>query len=136
MKLVTLNLHPTAAQLRQFGWIGLAAFPLLGYAWGGFHPSVPWLGAALGTACGGLALAWPRGLKPLFLALSIVVFPVGLVVGEIAMAVTFYALFAPLGLMFRLLGRDALQRKFDRQASTYWQAKRQPQGPASYLRQW
>jgi hypothetical protein len=34
------------------------------------------------------------------------------------------------------LGRDSLQRKFEPEATTYWQPKRQPADTADYFRQW
>ncbi len=36
------------------------------------------------------------------------------------MLILFYLIFTPVGLIVRLIGRDALQRRFDGQAKTYW----------------
>ena len=49
---------------------------------------------------------------------------------------TAIAVFLPIGLLLRLLGRDPLDRKFDAQASSYWQPKKPPGDVASYFRRW
>ena len=56
-------------------------------------------------------------------------------VGELAQLLIFLLIFTPMALIFRLIGRDALQRKIDHQASTYWQPKPQPRNSRSYYRQ-
>ena len=37
---------------------------------------------------------------------------------------------------FGFFGRDPLQLKIDRDASTYWQPKKQPRDVRSYFRRW
>ena len=91
--------------------------------------------SAIGIAIVLIGLILPSALKPVFLALTVVATPIGMVVGEIAMLSIYFGLFVPIGLMFRVLHRDALQLKIDRQAESYWQAKKQPKNVASYYRQ-
>jgi hypothetical protein len=133
MKLIEPCLNPNRRQLRQFGLAGLAAVPLAGWLWSG-SPEAFWALAALGALLGLLAVAAPRALTPAFVAASLLSLPIGIIVGELAVAVVFFGLFVPLGILFRLIGRDALQLRIDRRAETYWQPKRQPTDAASYLR--
>ena len=42
------------------------------------------------------------------------------VVAPVALAVVFYGVFAVYGGLLRLMGRDAMKRKYDPRASTYW----------------
>ena len=42
---------------------------------------------------------------------------------------------APLGLLFRIFGRDPLYRRFDRSASSYWIAREQRRGVERYFQQ-
>jgi len=144
MKMVEVNWRPTDRQLRQFGGIALIAFPLAawllcGRPWpadiGPTQTRVIGGAAAMGVVCGLLSLVSPQLLRPLFVGLSIVALPIGLVVSEIILLVMFYLLFVPVGLFFRLTGRDAMERKIDRQAKTYWQPKAPPAGLESYFRQ-
>ena len=135
MKLVEMNWNPTDRQLRQFGMISLVALPLLGAFWGWGNVSVIAVTAAIGAVLAIVGWVYPRGLKPVFVGLTLVTIPIGMVVGELAMAVVFFGLIVPIGLVFRLIGRDSLQRKLDRQADSYWQPKKQPRDAAAYLRQ-
>ena len=91
--------------------------------------------AALGGASATAALVYPRVLKYPFIALCLLSLPFGILVGEVVLLLSFVTIFVPLALVFRLLGRDALDRAIDSKATTYWQPKAAPAGPASYLRQ-
>lgn len=134
MKLVEVNWNPTNRQLRQFGLICLFALPLISWLWGGGSQVVIGLGAiGLGLALAGAV--FPAILKPVFLALTIVTTPIGVVLGEAAMLSIYFGVFLPIGLVFRLMGRDGLQLKRDPEASTYWQSKTPPRDVASYYRQ-
>lgn len=135
MRLFQWNPDPSARQLTRFGLSLGLLLPTMGWLW-----SVPlWLMVTLG-GLGALAaiVGWlsPHILKPIFLGLMVVTYPTGLVVGEVLMVSVFVFVMVPIGLWFRLRGRDGLQRKSDRNASTYWQEKQPPNGPASYYRQW
>jgi hypothetical protein len=80
-------------------------------------------------------LIYPRSLKHVFVGLSLITLPIGLLVSEIVLLLSFFGLFLPVALAFRLLGRDALQRRLEPAAASYWQRKPTPAGVASYLRQ-
>ena len=134
MKLIDANWKPTDRQLRQFGVICLIALPLVGYMWGAGTLVIGIL-AAVGLILAVTGIVVPRAVKPVFLALMIITVPIGIVIGELAMLLIYFGVFLPMGLVFRLLKRDALQRKFDRHATTYWQAKSQPTSAARYYRQ-
>ena len=77
----------------------------------------------------------PMALKPIFVALMIVAAPMGMVIGELAMLAIYFGVFLPFGLVFRIIGRDALQRSICKQNATYWQSKAPPPSAASYYRQ-
>ena len=136
MALVDMNWNPPEKQLRQFGWIALIALPVLGGFWSGGNATVIAVTASLGALAAGIGWLQPRWLKPVFLGLSLLFLPIGIVVSEAALLLIYFGLFTPMGLFFRLIGRDRLERQLDRQAKSYWKPKRQPNGPASYLKQW
>ena len=54
---------------------------------------------------------------------------------SLAMLMIYFGVFLPIGLAFRALGRDALQRDFDYNRRSYWEVKKQPRDIASYYRQ-
>lgn len=134
MKLLELNYSPTDRQLRQFGTVCLIMLPSLGWIWGGSMLVI------LGLAIVALAVAvtgfvWPSGIKPVFVGLMVITFPIGLVLGELSMIAIYFFLFLPLSLAFRLIGRDALQLKRPNTTTTYWQEKKQPTSASTYYRQ-
>ena len=47
----------------------------------------------------------------------------------LALAILFYGVVTPTGLLMRLFGKDPLRLRFDREAKSYWIA-REPPGPA------
>ena len=128
--------NPTRGQLRQFGLTALVALPALAWLWSRGSGSIVLAAALAVAAIAALGFVWPQGLRPLFVGLSLLAWPIGVVVHELCLLVIYYVVFVPLGLVFRCMGRDPLQRKFERGAATYWQAKRQPGSAASYFRRW
>jgi len=134
MKLVEMNWSPTDRQLRQFAIICLFALPAVGWIWSGGTQVVSLL-AAIGLAIAIAGILVPKVVKPIFLALTIVATPIGMVISELALLLIYFAVFLPIGLLFRVMKRDALHLNLDRKAVTYWQAKQQPTNVTSYYRQ-
>ena len=135
MSFAKIDWNPQDRQLRQFAWIACIVLPLAGWIWGA--PT----GVLTGLAIAGAILlvascAVPAAVRPIFLALSIISFPIGVVVGEVVMIVIYFAVFLPIGTIFRLMRRDALERRIDKSATTYWQPKKQPGSVDRYFRQW
>ena len=130
----SINWRPTSRQLLQFGLTCLVVLPAIGWWWG-----ASWLVLAALIAVGaGLVIAaafCPAVVRPVFVALSLLAFPLGIVIGEAILLLIYYGVFFPFAVVFRLLGRDALERRIDREAKTYWRTKKQPRDVASYYRQ-
>ena len=55
--------------------------------------------------------------------------------GYLLLVIIFYLIVTPLGLVMRMLGRDPMQRKFDRSAASYWIERPQHDETARYFRQ-
>lgn len=136
IKKIPIIWQPTDRQLRQFGVTAFVALPLLTWFWSGGNRTIV-IGAAV---VGGLiaVLGWfcPRALKPLFIALSLLAFPIGFLVQEICLGLMFFLVFVTVGLFFRWRGWDPMQRKFDATVPTYWQKKKRPRDVASHYRRW
>jgi hypothetical protein len=143
MKLIEINWKPEDRQLRQFGAMALVGLPLAGWLFSG-RPWSEWsqtqinvVGAlaAVGAAMAVVGWVRPHLLKYIFLAAMLISLPIGLVLSELILIVIYFGVFTPVALIFRLIGRDALERKIDRQRASYWTPKQQPAGVESYLRQ-
>ena len=134
MKLVEINWKPTDRQLRQFAVICLFALPFIAWMW---HAPPIGVGIAAGIGLAMALVGWfvPRVVAPIFVGFSLLALPIGLVVGEVVLCIIYFTVFLPIALIFRLRGRDALQRKAPADSQTYWQPKPKPSGAASYYRQ-
>jgi len=135
--MIDINFHPSRQELRTFGLAFLVACglggALLAWRFGLGAPSVVlWVLAPIG---GLLALVAPRTLRPLYIVLTLLAWPIGMVVGTVLLAVVYYLVITPLGGIFRLLGKDPMTRRFDRQAATYWIERQQAPGVERYFRQ-
>jgi hypothetical protein len=90
-----------------------------GAAWG-------WLAAAALFAA--FALVYSRALRPL----NILWFKFGVllhrIVSPLVLGIMFYAVFTPIGLWMRLIGKRPLHLAYDASADSYW-IERRPPGP-------
>lgn len=145
-KLIEIDLKPDNQTLRQFGWIALVGFGFLGaLAWFEWLIFAFGLGGARETVAGvfwglaGLAvffsLVFPKGNWPIYIGLTIIAFPIGFVLSYLIMGTLFYILIAPVGILFRLLGRDILKRRFEPEAETYWTEARSRRPREHYFKQ-
>ena len=144
MAAIRINWTPSDRQLRQFGLIGLVAFPVIGWVFSGSPPPATWVSdpawLMVGCTVAGIVfgmLAWirPASLKFVFIGMTLVAFPIGLVLSELIMLFIYITIFVPVALVFRLMGRDALHRQIDRGATSYWTLKKAPTDVESYFRQ-
>jgi len=145
-KLIELDLDPPQPLLRQFGFIACGAFGLLALCaqqrWLLFDAD---LGAARTPVVLGLAalaavsllvsLVAPRANRIVYVALTLVAFPIGLVVSYVIMAVLFYAIVVPTGLLLRLSGRELMPLAVDRSRDSYWQTSRPRRASETYFKQ-
>ena len=134
-----INFNPSKKDLRVFGAGGacilpLVAFPL--YLLGG----MPLQGAVLIAASGVFILlcsfVCPPLAKYIFITLSVVTYPIGMVFQVLLLALFYYAIITPFGLFFRLKGRDVLRLKKDPEAETFWIPHKQAKNIKQYFRQY
>jgi Saxitoxin biosynthesis operon protein SxtJ len=135
---IDLNLNPSKKELRVFGLCALAFLCLLAWIVARRTGSVPAGGAiaGLGIVVAGLALTVPQVLRPVWIVLMVVNYPIGWVVTHVVMALIFYLVVTPVGVIMRLTGRDPMERAFDRSAKTYWKPRRTDSASARYFRQY
>ncbi|MBS1258280.1 MAG: hypothetical protein MAG551_01337 [Candidatus Scalindua arabica] len=72
-----------------------------------------------------LALAFfaPIVLNPLFKVLTTVGHAIGWVNTRILLGIIFYTIFAPIGILLRLIRKDLLGERLDKDAKSYWNKK-------------
>lgn len=134
MKIVQMNWQPTDHQLQQFGMISLLALPGIAWFWGASQPVLTTL-LAVGVVFAVTGLVWPGLLKFPFVGLCLVTSPIGLAVSETILMLMYLLVFLPIGGVFNLMRRDALELQ-PQKVDSYWKPKPQPGNVASYYRQW
>lgn len=122
MSLVKIDWNPDRAALRRFGITVFVGFALIGAAFWLFGGSLartretgtlvwgplPWF-LGIPAAVMLLALAAPEASKPLYRVWMGVAFVVGTLVSAVLLAAIYWILFAAVGVVLRLCGRDSLR---------------------------
>ena len=71
------------------------------------------------------AILCPVILAPLKKLLDRVIFFIGWFTSIVTLLVAFYLIFTPIGILARLFGKDLLDQKIDKKASSYWVKRKQ-----------
>jgi len=81
-----------------------------------FPGNWPWV---LLIVLGAWGLVAPMSLRPVYSTWMKFGLLMSKVMTPLVMGIVFYLLFAPMGLVMRLFGKDAMHRKFDESATSY-----------------
>lgn len=120
----TLPSDPTA--WRKFGLLVGAVFLAIG-AFVFWREASWWIvPVALGAPLVLLGAVFPRALRPVYLGWMFMAVVLGFFVTRIILTIFFFLVITPVALFFKLIGRDALHRKPDREAASYWIEKEYP----------
>ena len=126
MNWADIDVHPDRRKLRQFA----ALLTAIGILFAAFARPA-WIFVAV---YGALSILVPRIAYPAYVALTVATFPIGWGVSRLLLGIVFYAVIMPIGLVQRLIRRDALHLR-EHDAPTYWRKAEASSDPASYLRQ-
>jgi len=113
---------------RSFGTLFVVVFALFGgYWWWRNNSLFPW---AFGLSALTLlvTLAKPDWLTPANRAWMTLAEVLNRIVSPIVLGVIFFGVLTPTAWVIRLVGRDAMKRRYEPAASTYW-VERKPPGP-------
>ncbi len=163
MQFSDLDFHPAEKKLRQFGillvlfgvlipfvawmrgWTGLdylaSPLPLENQTPILLSNTLLWNSVAIYftslvlTAWGLAGMANPKLLRLFFVGWMVVAFPIGWTISQGILLLIFVGVFLPIGLFFRLTGRDALHLKRS-QESTAWKSGPGPLPPSRYFQQY
>ena len=112
--MIAIQWNPSTKQLRQFAGIWFPAFcGLVGWSIG--HKTGHWSEVEIGWVLAGLlsvgGLVLPALIRPIFVGLILLTFPIGWVVSHLLLGLIFYGVVTPIGLILRISGHDPLQLK-------------------------
>ena len=138
MSLVKIDWNPESKRLQNFGKIALVATTLISlllYLFKGIAFQWALIIFGFGFFVFIISLLSLKLTKVIYLGMILLTLPIGYVVSFILMAVFYFLLLTPLGLIFRLIGRDPLNRKFEPNAKSYWLNRQPPKGSEQYFHQ-
>lgn len=110
-----------AAGYRKFGLttgaiVAVLFGALLPWLFGFDYPLWPWIFLAAFAAVG---LVLPIALQPVYLLWMRFGLVMNWINTRLILGLLFYGLFLPIGLFFKLIGRDTMHRKFDKKVASY-----------------
>lgn len=129
--------EPTAQELRYFGLMLAAFLGLVGALaqWRWRAPVTAWLLGSLALVVAVTYYALPPLRRPLLIAWWAALRPVQRTVSYLALAIVYFLVFTPVGLILRVVGRDPLERGFKPEVGSYFVRRRTARDPARYFRQ-
>lgn len=132
-----IQFDPPTKTLRQFGGLCFVFFGGFGLweALGRGHAALGAVLIGLSAAGGLLGLVRPDWLRWIFVVWTVLAFPIGWTISLVMLSVMYFGLFTPIALVFRLIGRDALQRTRRPETESYWAPKPTPTDPRRYFKQ-
>ncbi len=137
MAVIEVNTNPSRRDLLWFGLLLPVFFAIVGALVWRRTGSLA-AGTAVWAVCGtvsALFALWPASRRRIYVGWMYAVYPIGWAVSHLLLGVVYFVVITPIGLALRILGRDLLERPFDRAAATYW-VRHNPAGPIErYLRQ-
>ncbi|HAZ10989.1 MAG: hypothetical protein A2047_00415 [Omnitrophica bacterium GWA2_41_15] len=77
-----------------------------------------------------LAISCPAILAPVKNILEKIIFIIGWLTSVISLLIAFYLIFTPIAILLRFFGKDLLNEKIDKKASSYWIKRKKTGGLA------
>ena len=135
--------NPTVAERRRFAKSLIVGFPcmaliflLLGHLAGkGWSLPAAMRIGGIGVGAGLLFLLLPSIAKPFYVLWYAIACCIGLVVGNVLLALLFYVLVTGIALLKRAFGSQPIRKRMDKQATSYWRDAEQPTDLQRYYRQ-
>jgi hypothetical protein len=137
MAVIEINKDPSNKELAWFGLMFLVFFGLVGgFLWWRFEAqNAAYAVWGVAGAVTGAYYVVPGLQKPIYLGWLYAAYPIGWVISHVVMGVIYFLVITPIAVVFKLMGRDALNRKIDKSAQTYWVEHRTGGDPKRYFKQ-
>lgn len=138
MSLLVVNWNPDKAELRKFGIAMLIGFGILGafFYWRASvpEPVTPLLLWGFGLFAGLLGLSGTKGAIPVYRAWMAFAFVASQITSRLLLALVYFGVVTPVGLLARIVGRDRLGLR-RRETASYWVPIKPPAEKPNYERQ-
>ena len=121
MKLVESS---NVKELRKFALMMMWAIPLLFmviFPWI-FDSAVLWWSLSASVVAGVLYLFYPKGIYPFYRIWMAIAFVIGWVNTRVILALIFYIIIFPIGILLRIFGKLQYQSVVDQNKPSFWEA--------------
>lgn len=112
-------------QLRTFG-IGLTVVLIIigsiQFLKGNTHVYKYLIGASLVTLITTLLI--PTAIKPIYVGAMFISHVLGWINTRLILGILFFLVFTPISWIYKIIGKDPLERKFDKNAPSYWKIRK------------
>jgi hypothetical protein len=129
------KLDRSARALRRFGYLVGAIFLLLGCLLLWRHRGLGWPLTPVGAFLIIAAALAPLTLKWVYVPWMILAAALGWIVTRILLAIVFFLVVTPIGLLQRFFGKRPIEIAFRTHAVSYWQTRAAPPAPKDYEKQ-
>jgi hypothetical protein len=92
--------------------------------------------AVLGLYSFATGLVYPTATKPVFVGLTVLTYPIGIVLSYIIMGVLFFGVFGIIGILMRMTGYDPMSRKLKENTDSFWSDARAARHRSDYFKQY
>ncbi len=136
--MIAIDWNPDRKTLRTFA-VGLVVLAVAYASWLGWNARLSIGAIWVCGVTGGLGLVGmcvPSRLRWVYVVWMVVVFPIGWSVFQAMLAILYFVVIMPLGLLMKALGRDPLQLRAEPNAITYWNERPQSDDPRRHFRQY
>ena len=109
--------------VRKFGIIfSIILLAIAGWMWYKNNSLWTWFGSGAAVMAL-LAIFLTTVLVPLYKGMTVFAIIIGFFVSKVIITLMFIVFFVPIGLIFRVLGKDLLDKKINKNAASYWLKK-------------
>ena len=135
--MIDLKFNPTVKDLRVFAGLQVVFFALVAWLLYRRGGTADTCGVIVGVSAvaGVTGVLVPSLIRPVYRLWMIAVFPIGWVISYAAVAIVFYLVITPIGLIMRMAGCDPLTRTFELEQKTYWVEHVPERDSSRYFRQ-
>ena len=133
-----INWNPSRKELRVFAIIALIAAILVSFLLYLFRElGLEWIVviSSIGVVIFLTGFVSLKATRLIYVGLILATLPIGLAVSFFLLAAFYFGMLTPLAMLFRLTGRDSLNRKFDSDIDSYWITHHQPDNLDRYFNQ-
>ena len=134
--MLDINKNPTRRDLLVFAALLPVVFAVVGaLRWhaGSSREALVWWIVGIAVSC--IAFIVEPARRRLYVAWTYAIYPVAWTVSLAILAVSYFLVATPIALVLRALGKDPLQRSFDKSTQSYWIGRERKHDAERYFRQ-